>query len=249
MEEEDDRRMQDLLSVGRGCHGRQHMPPDDPPQSGDLPMLQGTSLNPKESKLAKVQSTLRLEQSRGRRNLMKALGEREQYHSERLSRMEKHQECQIDTMTLQLTSLTRQLQCFSEQRQPPSTPSQPWRGWHGRPPMQDAENSGSSRGSPRLQQEVKVQINSEEARIRILDSPEERWIAQRLRIWKRPEERPIQVEHIQERVKDILRLRRPSSPDSDDQPGRPTRENELPPQRALTPSSRSPPQCPGSRLP
>ena len=39
MEEEDDRRTQDLMPVGRGCHGRHYTPPDDPPQSGHLSLL------------------------------------------------------------------------------------------------------------------------------------------------------------------------------------------------------------------
>ena len=46
---------------------------------------------------------------------MQALGKREQYHSERLSRMERHQESQIGMMTLQLTSLTCQLKHSSKQ--------------------------------------------------------------------------------------------------------------------------------------
>ena len=95
-----------------------------------------------------------------------------------------------------------------------------------------------------------TQINSDsstqtprETKIRILDSPEQRWIFRRLRIAKRLEEHPIPVELIQECVEDILRLWRPSSPDSEDQPGRPTAnlrgESELP-QRASTPTRRSP---------
>ena len=142
-----------------------------------------------------------------RRNLIQALEERVQYHSEHFSKMEKHQESQIGTMTSQLTLLTRKLQRSSEQRQPLSTPSQPWRGRHGRPPLQDVENSGSSRGSPRLQGEAKAQINYEEARIRVLDILRETRIAQRLRIAKRLEKHPIPLELIQEHVEDILRLR------------------------------------------
>ena len=88
--------------------------------------------SPKESKLAEVLSALRLKQMRERRNLMQALGEREQYHSQRLSRIEKHQETQLGTMNSQLTSLSRQLQwTSSKQRQPPCPHPQPWRGRSG----------------------------------------------------------------------------------------------------------------------
>ena len=75
-----------------------------------LPALQGPSPNTNKNELAEVLSALRMEQARGRRNLMLALGEREQFNTECLSRMEKYQESQIGTITLQLTLLTRRLQ-------------------------------------------------------------------------------------------------------------------------------------------
>ena len=72
------------------ANGPHHTPADNLLQSGQLPALQEPSVNPKESELAKVLSALRLKQARERRNLMQALGKREQYHSERLSRIKKH---------------------------------------------------------------------------------------------------------------------------------------------------------------
>ena len=85
-----------------------------PPQSGHLPPMQDPSPNPSKKELAKVLTALRLKRAQERRDLLQALGEREQFYSE-LSRMERHQESQIGTMTLQLTLLTHQLQHSSKQ--------------------------------------------------------------------------------------------------------------------------------------
>ena len=177
MEAEQDRRTQELGRVGRGCHGRCHSTTDSsPPTYGHPDALQEPAPKHRGSKLAKALSPLRLMQAQEQRSLLLALGEREQYHSERPTRIEKHQETQLGTMSSQLTSLSRQLQrTSSEQRQPPLTHPQPWRGRSGRPPPQETDSSSSgARGPQQTTREVKAQFHPGEDRIRILDSPEER---------------------------------------------------------------------------
>ena len=196
------------------------------------------------SELAEVLSALRLEQAQERRSLLLALRKREQYHSERLSRIEKHQETQLGTMSSQLTSLSRQLQrTSSEQRQPPLTHPQPWRGRSGRPPPQETDSSSSgARGPQQTTREVKAQFHPGEDRIRILDSPEERRTARRLRIARRLEEIPVQ----ELGLGDILRLRRTSSPDPGGLPdcGKEGSNAALESQNGVTG-----PLLPGSRIP
>ena len=200
------------------------------------------------SELAEVLSALRLEQAQERRSLLLALRKREQYHSERLSRIEKHQETQLGTMSSQLTSLSRQLQrTSSEQRQPPLTHPQPWRGRSGRPPPQETDSSSSgARGPQQTAMEVKAQFHSGEDRIRILDAPVERRTARRLRIARRLEEIPIQKRGLG----DFLRLRRTSSPDPNGLPdygkegSNSTPESTVLPQRGVTG-----PLLPGSQIP
>ena len=89
--QEQDRRTQELERVGRGCHGRRHLTTDSsPPTYGHHPTLQESALNHSGSELAKALSALRLEQAQEWRSLLLAVEEREQYHSERLSRIERH---------------------------------------------------------------------------------------------------------------------------------------------------------------
>ena len=159
---------------------------------------------------------LRLEQAQERRSLLLALGEREQFHSERLTRIERHQETQLGTMSSQLTSLSRQLcQANSKRRQPPHNHQQPWRSRSGRQPPQESNSSSSgTRGLQQTSKEVEVQLHPEEGRKRTLDSLEERRTARRLRIARRLEEIPVQELGLVE----ILRLQRTLSPDLDGQP-------------------------------
>ena len=110
LRKKEDRRTQELRRVGRGCHGRSHSPQGSPPPDlGHHHVLQAPAPRLRGSKLDEALSALRLEQVQERRSLLVALGEREQFHSERLTRIESHQETQLGTMSSQLTSLSRQL--------------------------------------------------------------------------------------------------------------------------------------------
>ena len=95
MEAEIDRKLRELGHVGRGCHGRPHTPTDSLPNSGHLTVPQEPVPSCNGNEFAKALSALRLEQVQEQRNLLLALGEREQYHSEILSRIERHQESQL----------------------------------------------------------------------------------------------------------------------------------------------------------
>ena len=97
---------QDLGGEGRGCHGRLHSPPESPPHHGHHPAPQEPAPRLRESKLGAALNALRLEQARKRRTLLLALGEREQFHSERLTRIERHQENQLGTVTSKPISLS-----------------------------------------------------------------------------------------------------------------------------------------------
>ena len=206
---------QELGGEGRGCHRWLHSPPDSPPHHGHHPAPQEPAPGLSESKLGAALNALRLEQAWERRTLLLALGEREQFHSERLTRMERHQENQLGTVTLKLISLSHQLsKTASERRQPLHPHPQPWRSTSGRqPPQESSSYSSGARGPQPMSKEKKSRPDLEEATIETLDSPEERRTARRLRIAKRLDDTPA----LEREVGDMLRLRRTSLPDPDGQ--------------------------------
>ena len=167
MEAENDRRLQELGRVRRGCHGRPHTSTDPLPNSRYLTALQEPVPSCNGSKLAEALSALRLEHAQELRSLLLALREREQYHSERLSRIERHQKSQLSTMTPQLTSLSRQLQrASSKQRQLPCSHQQPWRSKTGRQPPQETESSSSGAKGVRQSRQGRSKHSSTREKLR-----------------------------------------------------------------------------------
>ena len=105
-----DRWTQELGREGHGCHGWPHSPQELPrPHLGHHHAFQKPAPRLRGNKLNEALSALMLEQLQERRSILLALGEREQFHSERLTRIERHEESQLGMMTLRLILMSRQL--------------------------------------------------------------------------------------------------------------------------------------------